>query len=88
MSIFLGSSTGEIITPGLVSPTVKVVGNPATPSAAADLIIAGSGDDSVASRDRATEQVRCGIGRDRGVLDRRDHPSGCERVRYGRAASG
>ena len=48
MSIFLGSSTGEIITPGLVSPTVKVVGNPATPSAAADLILAGSGDDSVA----------------------------------------
>jgi Ca2+-binding RTX toxin-like protein len=48
VSIFLGSSTGEIITPEFVSPTVKVIGNPATPSAAADLIIAGRGDDSVA----------------------------------------
>ena len=48
MSIFLGSSTAEIITPEFVSPTVRVIGNPATPSAAADLIIAGRGDDSVA----------------------------------------
>jgi len=48
MSIFIGSSAGEIITPDFVSGSVLVVGNPKHPSGAADLIIAGAGADVVA----------------------------------------
>ncbi|HET7362364.1 MAG TPA: hypothetical protein VFJ70_02210, partial [Burkholderiales bacterium] len=48
MSIFIGSNAGETIEPGFVSPTVKVIGHPNTPSAATDLIFAGSGNDIVA----------------------------------------
>ena len=48
MSIFIGSNAGETIEPGFVSPTVAVIGNPKTPGAGVDIILAGSGDDRVA----------------------------------------
>src|SRR4029077_2526934 len=48
VSIFIGSNAGETIEPGFVSSTVAVIGNPKTPSGAADIIFAGSGDDRVA----------------------------------------
>ena len=48
MSIFIGSNAGETIEPGFVSPTVAVLGHVKSPSAAFDLIIAGSGNDIVA----------------------------------------
>ena len=48
MSLFIGSNAGETIEPGSVSSTVTVIGNPKTPSAAIDLIFAGSGNDRVA----------------------------------------
>ena len=48
VSIFIGSNAGETIQPGLVSPTVAVIGNTKTPSAATDLIFAGGGNDVVA----------------------------------------
>ena len=47
MSLFIGSNAGETITPGFVSPSVKVVGSPNKPSAAVDFILAGGGDDVV-----------------------------------------
>ncbi|MCD6043376.1 MAG: calcium-binding protein, partial [Burkholderiales bacterium] len=47
MSLFIGSNAGEIITPGFVSPSVKVIGSPNKPSAAVDFIFAGGGDDVV-----------------------------------------
>jgi Ca2+-binding RTX toxin-like protein len=48
VSIFIGSNAGETIEPGFVSPTVAVIGNPKTPGAGVDIILAGSGDDRVA----------------------------------------
>jgi Ca2+-binding RTX toxin-like protein len=48
MSIFIGSNAGETITPDVVSPSVTVIGVPKKPSAAVDLIFAGSGNDTVA----------------------------------------
>ena len=48
MSTFIGGNSGEVIEPGFVSSTVKVIGGPKKPSDAADLIFAGSGDDRVA----------------------------------------
>ncbi|HEY1289992.1 MAG TPA: calcium-binding protein, partial [Burkholderiales bacterium] len=48
MSIFIGSNAGETIEPGSVSSTVVVIGNPKTPGAGADIILAGNGDDRVA----------------------------------------
>src|SRR5580765_2943178 len=48
VSIFIGSNAGETIEPGFVSPTVVVIGNPKTPGAGTDIILAGSGDDRVA----------------------------------------
>jgi Ca2+-binding RTX toxin-like protein len=48
VSIFIGTNAGETIEPGFVSPTVAVIGNPKTPGAGADIILAGSGDDRVA----------------------------------------
>src|SRR5689334_19993263 len=48
MSLFIGTNANEIITPDEVSPGVTVVGSPNKPSAAADLIFAGGGDDVVA----------------------------------------
>jgi Ca2+-binding RTX toxin-like protein len=48
MSIFLGSNAGETITPDTVSPSVGVIGNPKKPSASADIIFAGGGNDTVA----------------------------------------
>ncbi|MFL6570926.1 MAG: hypothetical protein ACJ8G4_04165, partial [Burkholderiales bacterium] len=48
MSIFIGSNAGETIEPGFVSPSVTVIGNPKTPGAGVDIILAGSGDDRVA----------------------------------------
>lgn len=47
MSLFIGSNAGETITPGFVSPSVKVIGSPNKPSAAVDFIFAGGGDDVV-----------------------------------------
>jgi Ca2+-binding RTX toxin-like protein len=47
MSIFVGSNAGETITPDFVSPTVKVVGLAKKPTNAADIIIAGGGNDVV-----------------------------------------
>ena len=48
MSIFIGSNAGETIEPGFVSPSVTVIGNPKTPGAGVDIILAGNGDDRVA----------------------------------------
>src|SRR3954465_12867438 len=48
MSIFIGTNAGDTITPELVSPGVTVVGSAKKPSAASDIILAGSGDDIVA----------------------------------------
>ena len=48
MSIFFGSNADETITPELVSPSVVVVGTLKASSAAADLIFAGGGNDTVA----------------------------------------
>jgi Ca2+-binding RTX toxin-like protein len=48
VSIFIGSNSGETIEPGFVSSTVAVIGNPKTPGAGIDIILAGSGDDRVA----------------------------------------
>ena len=48
MSIFIGSNAGETIEPGFVSPSVTVIGNPKTPGAGTDIILAGNGDDRVA----------------------------------------
>jgi Ca2+-binding RTX toxin-like protein len=47
MSIFVGSNAGETITPDFVSPTVKVVGLAKKPTNAADIIVAGGGNDVV-----------------------------------------
>jgi Ca2+-binding RTX toxin-like protein len=47
MSLFLGTNAGETITPDFVSPTVKVVGAVKKPSSAADIILAGGGNDVV-----------------------------------------
>ena len=48
MSIFVGSNADETITPEVTSPSVAVIGSPNHPSAAADLIFAGGGNDTVA----------------------------------------
>ena len=49
----------------------------------ADVLDAGSGNDVLRARDGRRETVRCGSGRDRAVVDRRDRVSGCERVERG-----
>lgn len=48
MSLFFGTSTGETIKPGFVSPTVRVLGKTKQPSDAVDFIFAGAGNDVVA----------------------------------------
>ena len=48
MSIFIGTNNGDVITPDQVSGGVTVIGSPKKPSAAADVIFAGNGDDIVA----------------------------------------
>lgn len=48
MSVFLGTSVGEIIRPGFVSSAVRVVGSPEQPSSAVDHFFCGIGDDIVA----------------------------------------
>ena len=64
MSLFVGSNAGETITPGLVSPTVKVIGHPKAPSNAADIILAGSGNDVVYGQN-GTDFLYGGTGDDR-----------------------
>jgi Ca2+-binding RTX toxin-like protein len=63
VSIFIGSNAGETIEPGFVSPTVVVIGNPKTPGAGTDIILAGSGDDQVAGGG-GNDLVSLGAGND------------------------
>ena len=41
----------------------------------------GRGDDRIDARNGVAEDVRCGPGEDTAILDNRDDPSGCEKVR-------
>jgi len=63
VSLFIGSNAGETIEPGFVSPSVTVIGNPKTPGAGADIILAGSGDDRVAGGG-GSDIVSLGAGND------------------------
>jgi len=63
VSIFIGSNAGETIEPGFVSPSVTVIGNPKTPGAGVDIILAGSGDDRVAGGG-SSDIVSLGAGND------------------------
>jgi len=63
VSIFIGSNAGETIEPGFVSPSVTVIGNPKTPGAGVDIILAGSGDDRVAGGG-GNDLVSLGAGND------------------------
>ena len=63
MSIFIGSNAGETIEPGFVSPSVTVIGNPKTPGAGVDIILAGNGDDRVAGGG-GSDIVSLGAGND------------------------
>jgi Ca2+-binding RTX toxin-like protein len=44
----------------------------------------GSGRDRINARNRRTERINCGSGRDTATVDRRDRVRGCERVRRSR----
>jgi hypothetical protein len=55
----------------------RIVGGPGR-----DLVIGGDGNDDIDVKDGQVDTVRCGAGRDRVRADRRDHLSGCERVRH------
>jgi Ca2+-binding RTX toxin-like protein len=63
VSTFIGTNADEIIAPGQVSPTVKVIGSPATPSDADDIIYAGGGNDIVTGG-RGSDQAFLGSGND------------------------
>jgi dienelactone hydrolase len=49
--------------------------------AGGDRLSGGSGRDRIDARDGGRDTVRCGRGRDRAKVDRRDRVRGCERVR-------
>lgn len=49
--------------------------------AGTDVLAGGSGPDRVRALDRQADVVRCGRGRDRARVDRRDRTRGCEKVR-------
>jgi Ca2+-binding RTX toxin-like protein len=51
----------------------------------ADELIGGPGRDVIRSRDRAADQVDCGAGLDRAIVDRRDRVRQCNIVLGGRA---
>lgn len=46
-----------------------------------NLVNGGTGADRIAAANRVRETIRCGAGRDRATVDRRDRVKGCERVR-------
>jgi Domain of unknown function (DUF4394)/Calx-beta domain/RTX calcium-binding nonapeptide repeat (4 copies) len=46
-----------------------------------NLVHGGTGADRIAAANRVRETIRCGGGRDRATVDRRDRVKGCERVR-------
>jgi hypothetical protein len=41
---------------------------------------AAAGNDTVRADDGQREVIRCGPGDDRAIIDRSDHPIGCERL--------
>ena len=43
-----------------------------------DRLDGGAGNDQLSARDGARDIVACGAGRDSGLLDRLDRPTGCE----------
>jgi hypothetical protein len=45
-----------------------------------DVVKGGKGDDVLKTRDKRRDKVRCGKGRDRARVDRRDRVKGCEKV--------
>ena len=45
------------------------------------IIIGGAGNDTVTSRDKVRETIRCGAGIDTATIDRQDVAIGCEVVR-------
>jgi Ca2+-binding RTX toxin-like protein len=63
VSTFIGTNADEIIAPGQVSATVKVIGSPGTPSDADDIINAGGGNDIVTGG-RGADQAFLGSGND------------------------
>src|SRR3954471_15470218 len=91
MSIFIGTNAGDTITPELVSPGVTVIGSAKKPSAANDIILAGSGDDIVAGG-AGNDLAFLGAGNDTFVWksgdgsDIVDGGSGTDRLVFGGAA--
>jgi RTX calcium-binding nonapeptide repeat (4 copies) len=53
------------------------------PERGRDVVAAGAGNDLVSVADGDRDDVRCGRGRDRVDVDRRDEIRGCERVTFG-----
>ncbi len=49
-----------------------------------DVVSGGHGRDRLRTRDHKRDVVRCGKGRDRAIVDRRDKVVGCEKVKRGR----
>ncbi|WP_217922064.1 calcium-binding protein [Miltoncostaea oceani] len=45
-----------------------------------DLLVGGGGSDLILARDGERDDVRCGAGRDRAVVDQLDRLTGCETV--------
>ncbi|MFL6816636.1 MAG: beta strand repeat-containing protein, partial [Bradyrhizobium sp.] len=91
MSIFIGTNAGDTITPELVSPGVTVIGSTKKPSAASDIILAGSGDDIVAGG-AGDDLASLGAGNDTFIWkagdgsDIVDGGSGTDRLVFGGAA--
>ena len=70
MGIFIGTDAGETITPDVVSPTVTAIGA-ARPTAGADIILAGNGNDTINSGDGA-DLILAGGGNDTVIGGRGD----------------
>ena len=88
----VGASGNDALDGGAGADTIEgnagrdaIAGGPGNDSVdggnGADRIATGSGNDYVGARDRRRDRIACGPGRDRGLADRGDVLTGCERVR-------
>jgi len=56
--------------------------NVVNPGQGRDEISSGGGPDRITANDGQVDEIHCGAGRDRAIVDRIDHRDSCERVSY------
>ena len=80
--VFRGTSRRDFLRGSPFPDTIQTFGGDDSVSDAGgrDRIDLGPGNDVALARDRNVDQIECGSGRDRAVVDRRDIVTGCERV--------